>query len=446
MAFARRTQRSASAGVTAKARVARDELTRSPRREHPEAAVPSRGRQPRVEGVELLRFVALSLRSKLTGPLVAACIAAGCGGREHPPELGDTTGGGDAAIGGDSGSHDFGDGSLIEKSCGLGPDGGVCACADEPLVGDPPTLYFVLDRSGSMNDSGKWTTVQITLEKIMIDLGPRAKVGAAVFPDPARNGCAPGIEVFPPERGDAPAGTAGSTELGFLELLGHISAQGGTPTAATLRGLTPHIAGLPGKTYVILATDGGPNCDASATCAPDMCTYNIEDQQGCPPGGPADCCSDPKTGGPLACLDAQPTIDAVTALAQAGIPVYVVGVPGSTPYANLLDQVAVAGGTARGSEPQYYAVDTSDQAALYAAMSKIAARIAGSCILTLNQLPPDPSLLNVFFDGKVVPQSGPDGWTLNGTIVTILGASCDAITAGDVLDVRVEAGCPTVTL
>jgi hypothetical protein len=29
--------------------------------------------------------------------------------------------------------------------------------------------------------------------------------------------------------------------------------------------------------------------------------------------------------------------------------------------------------------------------------------------------------------------------------VTILGSSCDEITAGDVLDVRVEDGCPTVT-
>jgi hypothetical protein len=61
--------------------------------------------------------------------------------------------------------------------------------------------------------------------------------------------------------------------------------------------------------------------------------------------------------------------------------------------------------------------------------------------------------VNVFFDGSPVPQAGPDGWTLtttredggSQTTVTVLGASCQKILAGDVLDVRVVAGCPTVT-
>jgi hypothetical protein len=39
---------------------------------------------------------------------------------------------------------------------------------------------------------------------------------------------------------------------------------------------------------------------------------------------------------------------------------------------------------------------------------------------------------------------GTDGWTLDGTTVTILGASCQKILDGDVLDVRVVAGCPTL--
>ena len=134
----------------------------------------------------------------------------------------------------------------------------------------------------------------------------------------------------------------------------------------------------------------------------------------------------------------------MTALASAGIPVYVVGVPGSAPYATLLDELAVAGGTARGSEPQYYAVDTDDQAALESAMSKIAAKITGSCTLTLNAVPPDPSLSTCSSTARWSPQSGPNGWTLSGTVVTILGSSCQAILDGDVLDVRVVAGCPTV--
>jgi hypothetical protein len=390
------------------------------------------------------------LRSQLGGPLGALLAFAGCGAPPRPPTLGDLNpidAGG--SIPADASTSLVGDGGIPELSCSLGPEGGVCACADEPLALDPPTLYYVLDRSGSMAELNKWSTVQTVLDQVMIQLGPRARFAAAVFPDPAHDGCAPGVQVFPAPpntalAGDAPAGKPGPTDLAMLETLGRIAASGGTPTAATLNGLAPAIESISGKTYVILATDGGPNCNANASCSAASCTDNIDGAQGCPSDGGLNCC-DPSVYGSVACLDAQPTLDAVAALAAAGIPVYVVGVPGSKPYADLLDQLAMAGGTARGSEPQYYAVDTADESALFSAMSQIAARIAGTCSLTLSQDPPDPSLINVFLDGAVLPQSGPDGWMLDGAMVTVLGASCDEIMNGDVLDVRVVAGCPTVT-
>src|SRR5271154_7611290 len=68
-----------------------------------------------------------------------------------------------------------------ELSCNLGPDGGVCACADQPLLGDPPNLYFVLDRSASMQEDSKWRTIVTVVTSLVIELGPRANVGAAVF-------------------------------------------------------------------------------------------------------------------------------------------------------------------------------------------------------------------------------------------------------------------------
>jgi hypothetical protein len=108
----------------------------------------------------------------------------------------------------------------------------------------------------------------------------------------------------------------------------------------------------------------------------------------------------------------------------------------------LLDQLAQAGGTARASEPLYYAVGSDDQGALEQALSAIAATVTGTCTLTLNS-PPDPTLVNVFFDEQPIVQSGTDGWTLDGSVVTVLGASCQAILTGSVLDVRVVVGCPT---
>jgi hypothetical protein len=372
-------------------------------------------------------------------------LAAGCGTEERPPTLGG--GSFDAGVRTDAGPPAFVDAGAHEPTCSVGVEGGVCACTDEPLLGDAPTLYFVLDHSGSMNDSNKWATIQFTLEKVWIELGPRVRVAAAVFPDLSSVACAPGRQVFPasgpPVRGDVPSGTPGPNETALATALSTISARGGTPTAATLSALAPSIEAIGGKTYVILATDGGPNCDAAAECDASSCTDNIDEIPGCPAGGPPNCCT-PSSGGPLDCLDADPTIAAVTALAAAGVPVYVVGVPGSEPYANLLDALAVAGETARGDEPRYYAVASADQTAFEAALSAIAAQVAGTCTFTLDNAPSNSLLVNVFLDGTPLPQAGPDGWTLEGDVVTVLGASCQAILDGNVIDVRVVAGCPTV--
>ncbi|HEX3772287.1 MAG TPA: vWA domain-containing protein [Polyangiaceae bacterium] len=397
--------------------------------------------------------------------MIAGAIAidgGGCGSSgDRPNALGDF-GTADASV---DGSQTFQSSGPVPLSCNLGPDGGVCACDDQPLLGDPPNLYLILDRSGSMSTDGKWSTVADVIEKLVIDLGPRAVVGVTVFPDPySDDTCAPGAEIYPPTRGDAPAGQAGSSEVRLVKTLADILANGGTPTAATIEAVTPRIRGLSGKTYVILATDGGPNCNPDATCDASQCELNIESpntpiQSICPPGGPPNCCADPAYGDATSCLDAQPTIDAVTALASDGIPVYIVGVPGSAPYAALLNQLAIAGNTARvppadagvdggagavDGATQYYDVQTTDQSAFESAIFSIAAAITGTCTLTLSAVPPDPSQVNVFLDEQVLPQQGADGWTLDGQTVTLLGQSCAKVKAGDVLDVRVVAGCPTL--
>jgi hypothetical protein len=389
----------------------------------------------------------LTLRALLgTAGAVALLAGASCGEPYRPPPLADWR-----APAGDAGMTFVYDATTFVPTCNLGPEGGVCACADQPLLGDPPTLYFVLDRSGSMADLDKWGTVQRVLLKLVAKLGPRARFGAAVFPNPGAGSCAPGVEVFPPRRGDA-WGSAASTQRALATTLAGIGAFGGTPTAATLQSLLPHVASLGANAFVILATDGGPNCDAMTTCGAADCIFNIDDAAGCPPAGPHNCCADVPDGGMLSCLDANPTIDAVRAIASSGVPVFVIGIPGSKPYATLLDELAQAGGTARSSSglldgggPDYYAVDTASEAAFETAMAQIAAKITGTCTFDLGQTPPDPLLVNVFLDEHVLPQGGADGWTLAGSAVTILGASCQEILTGGVLDVRVVAGCPTIT-
>jgi hypothetical protein len=312
-------------------------------------------------------------------------------------------------------------------------------------LSDVPNLYFVLDRSGSMGDSDKWNTVRIVVSHVMKSLGPRASFGIAIFPNPSDpNPCAPGVQVMSVRQGDAPAGTQGPATSTMLAVTS-ATPIGGTPTAATLSALLPTLASLQGRTFVILATDGGPNCDPSAVCGAPACIDNIENLPNCPPAGPS--CCDPSTNGPYApldCLDTQPTIDAVAKIKAAGIPTYVIGVPGSAPYASLLDSLATAGGVARASEPLYYRVDTTDESALDAALAQIAAKITASCTLTLAQPPPDPTHVNVYFDNQAVPADPVNGWTLSGATVTLVGPACQEVTSGSVLNVRVVAGCPTV--
>src|SRR5262249_39088811 len=137
-----------------------------------------------------------------------------------------------------------------------------------------------------------------------------------------------------------------------------VDAFGGTPTAATLRALAPRLTALSGRTFVILATDGGPNCNPDSACGADRCMINIEHQSdSCTPGGTLNCCASDLFG-PRNCLDDDATSAAIADLARAGIPTFVIGVPGSVPYAAALERMAVAGGTALAESPRYYRVDT----------------------------------------------------------------------------------------
>jgi hypothetical protein len=356
---------------------------------------------------------------RIAGPAVLAAVAAAaCGARTGllvPEETSDA---------GSSG----------------GKDVASCTGTEIPLDVNAPNLYFVLDASGSMQEQSKWTNVRAVVANLITQLGPRARFGAAVFPTQGADPCATGTEVMPVQLGDAQGATA-STFLAATSM----TPVGGTPTAATLAALLPELRSFPQETFVILCTDGGPNCDDALSCGADQCTSNMDDAPGCPTGGPPNCC-DPATGiGGLGCLDGARAAQSVANLRAAGIETFVLGIPGSAPYGAVLDQLASAGGTARGSEPLYYRVDSADTTALGAAFAQIAAQVTASCTFILKHAPKDPNAVNVFVGGVLVPRDGPDGWTLQGTKLTLEGATCAAIRNGQAISLRVVEGCPTVT-
>ena len=95
-----------------------------------------------------------------------------------------------------------------------------------------------------------------------------------------------------------------------------------------------------GAKYVLLATDGGPNGN-TVPCEKASCTANIDRNELSDPS--INYC-DPMYEGARQCLDSAATVDQLSAMAAQGIKTFVVGVPGTLPYKNTLDAMAVAGG------------------------------------------------------------------------------------------------------
>ncbi len=190
-------------------------------------------------------------------------------------------------------------------------------------------------------------------------------------------------------------------------------------------------------------TDGAPNCNLDLHCGPDGCIPNIE---GASIGGTTcdanfNCCT-PGVD-PSDCVDADDTEAAVAAYEQAGVDTYVVGMPGSEAYRAILGRLAKAGNTARSGDTPYYAV--SDTNELSEALRSIGAQVAISCDLPLSDAPDNPELVNVYFDQQVVPQGDSDGWRYSGEkSIQFQGAACAQLSSGDVLNVQVLSGCPTV--
>jgi hypothetical protein len=375
-----------------------------------------------------------------------ASAAAACSSTERPGRFRGGAGGGSAGTGFDAGIKD---GPPAADAPGL------CGQLIVPVELERPNLYFVLDRSGSMSDSdgvsslAKYDAARQALRQVLGAVGHRMNYGAAIFPIDGSDGCQPGKEVFPTVPGDpviyAKKGRIGPNlvKLGFT--LDAYEPTGGTPTSATLDTLFPIVEALSGETKVVLMTDGAPNCNPQY-CGPEDCSLNIEESSfGVSACTPSFNCCDPKLvpNGDYYCVDSSATEAAVKRFADAGIDTFIVGMPGTEHYEALLDQLAVTGGTARATQPYYYA--TSDSAALGDALRQITVAVTISCTIELGEPPPDRELVNVYLDTELVPRDPIDGWDwISDVSLELKGAACAKLKSADVYEVQVAAGCPTV--
>ena len=304
-------------------------------------------------------------------------------------------------------------------------DGPNCGLQQYGLQNVPPDLLIIQDKSGSMADDesdnpcggrnapamcvSKWTDITTGINMVVAQTDTTIRWGLKFFANDNGCGVNAGAAVpIGPGSGPAIAAAIMATRPG-----------GSTPTAAAVTSGATYLMGLtdPNPKYILLATDGEPNCGAMAAKTSDD--------------------------------DAAGAEAAVSMAAMAGIPVFVVGVGNVASAVMTLDALAVNGGRPQATEPKYYpAASTAD---LVAILKTIGGQIT-SCTFSLGKAPPDPANIAVYAyagtQSTRLAQSMTNGWEYGAgmTSIELFGAACDDIKAKTTTDVQAVFGCPGMVI
>jgi hypothetical protein len=383
------------------------------------------------------------------------------GGGGTAGDSGGTAGGSSGGSGGSSPLGNAGEG---------GDSGGTC----ETLVGlnncggtrveamrVPVNILLVIDKSGSMTDepagfgTNKWEAIKEALGTAVANAPPTVATGLVLYPFRTTADipleCEGTTCCAVPEPDTAVlVGVAPNNAARIDDTLDSTSPGGGTPTAAALeRALQYFTEGegllLDGEKYVLLATDGGPNCNYDITCDAETCTPNLDGAPQCAAGN---CCD----GAGEYCVDDQGVTAQIEALQAAGIRTFVVGIPGTEEYADYLDAFARAGGVPnQGGTRDYFAVSGAlGVTGLTDVLTNITTALVTSCEIALSEPPAMLSLVNVAIDCEVLHKEGDDGsgWEFDDpntpTSVIVHGPACDDLKANGARRIDVVYGCATI--
>lgn len=341
----------------------------------------------------------------------------------------------------------------------------ICNTETVELTGRKPTLYFILDTSGSMLDyipkggDTKLDAAKSALTTVVKEIGHRVKYGLATFPGQNNGaeirGCAAGTEAVEVREGDplecVNLPPNGPTYTSFVRKLTRIGANGGTPLSPTLNALGPNLRAREDQTAVVLITDGAPNCNADFDCEAGQCSFNrygvtlVIGGEEIPCDNETNCCSEDTTGSPdakLQCIDEGASVAEIEALSEVGIPTYVIGVLGSEDFDDVMNELAEAGGRPREGSRKYY--DVGSLAELTDAMRVIGRNLTQTCTIELEEPPIAENRFNVYFDAELVPSDPENGWSLTDGVVTLHGDACDTVESGGVDQIQLLSGCFTV--
>jgi hypothetical protein len=362
-----------------------------------------------------------------------------------------------------------------------------------------PNMMLLVDTSGSMSDpanpslaacknsSGevcgidfhcdisrcptRWSELQLAMSDFLSSSGSVARMGLATYPsDPV---CRATVSIripLPDTEADAELQTKAlevNTSIQAIKNFGYGTPipEGGTPTAQSLEYLlasVPQLKDTARRNFVLLLTDGLPNCNAafSGSC---LCTTG-------------DCSSD-KTG----CLNKEDSVKAVASLNAQNIQTVVIGFGADfnastalgSAGAETLNDMAAAGGFARidkqcsadadcgtggicvGAVPAQSKPGTcnkfyraANRADLAEALRQISERVqtVDPCLIGLNTTGLNAALMAVYFTYRNTTTrltEGQDTWSLAaGEGVRLTGTWCETIkrsTTADPVDLEVRA-------
>jgi hypothetical protein len=344
-------------------------------------------------------------------------------------------------------------------------DAGACSTTKVAANFTQINMLIVMDKSGSMNSTPagysktKWAGAVDSLAAALKPTETLVKYGFMLYPY-LSSGPVTQCELAEGEAAvNIGVGPAADTVPRINALMAATAPKGGTPTAAALAAAYKYYtigigAVLEGQKYVLLVTDGGPNCNAEVVCTADTCTSNMDnvDKSGVCGVSVGNCCDKAVAvaGGPnpqSACLDDLNVVSQIQALRNAGIKTFVVGIPGTEQYSTYLDTFADAGGvpvTDPTKTKKYYEV--TGESGLLETFNTITTSLVRSCTVPLEAKPQDLANINVAIDCSPVPQTtaGVANWTyVDGTPPSIVfqGSQCTRIEATGVNRVDVVLGC-----
>jgi hypothetical protein len=367
------------------------------------------------------------------GVVCTALFVGACGFTPGKPVSGAGGAGNTVVTGiGNFGGSSSGQGGLTGQGGGQ-----ECGAVERPSSKLPPDILIVQDASGSMNQdsanatcqggcgaNSKWALMIPAINQVVMETQAEVNWGLKMFAD---MGGQCGVNATTVAVGIAASNAAPiqTALMGRTDAAGNVTNGSSTPTRAAMNAATTYLMAraampdFPNPKFVVLATDGQPNCPMSGQSSAD---------------------------------DGPGAIAAVMAARTAGFPTFVVGIAASgTGAETTLNSMADAGGYPQmNAATRYYGVtDTAG----FATVLRTLVGMATTCTFSV---PPPPTMDGTTSRGDIkvqgtvggtkmdIPQDANNGWTFtdaNMTSVVLHGSACDQVTAGTITSVTIVFNC-----